>query len=132
MRSRYLSLAAIVIVLVAVFLFWNGPHSARGSGQNVVVLCSSCVYDKAGDGFGNPKVGIFLLDSDRGDIWVRQTRSTGESWFSVTRWRGQIIEQLRTGTLLIVGHFPRCDRGSGCRHIIQRRFDKEQRQELAH
>ena len=70
MRSRYLSLAAIVIVLVAVFLFWNGPHSARGSGQNVVVLCSSCVYDKAGDGFGNPKVGIFLLDTDHGDIWV--------------------------------------------------------------
>jgi len=65
MKSRYLSLAAIVIVLVAVFLFWNDPHSVRGSGQNIVVLCSSCTYE------GLPQTGqLILMDSNNGDIWI--------------------------------------------------------------
>jgi hypothetical protein len=65
MKSRYLSLAAIVIVVVAVFLFWNGPHTAHGSGQNIVVLCSSCTLE------GLPQTGsLILMDENNGDIWI--------------------------------------------------------------
>jgi hypothetical protein len=46
MKSRYLSLIAVAAIGLAVYLFWNGPHSVSGLGQNMVVLCSSCTYEE--------------------------------------------------------------------------------------
>lgn len=65
MKSRYLSVIAIALVSLAVYLFWSGPHSASGFGQNIVVLCSSCSYE------GLPREGhLVLMDSNSGDIWI--------------------------------------------------------------
>ncbi len=65
MKSRLLSLIAIVGVALAVFLFWSGPHSVRGSGQNIVVLCPSCSFD------GVPSGGyLALMDANSEEIWL--------------------------------------------------------------
>jgi len=65
MNSRYLLAIALVAVFLIALLFWNGPHSAQGAGQNILVLCSSCAYS------GLPQEGhLVLMDSSTGEIWI--------------------------------------------------------------
>ena len=67
MKMRTLILiAAAVLFAIAGFLFWNGPHAVRGSGQSVVVLCSSCSFEGIPGGSGY----LVLMDSNSGDVWL--------------------------------------------------------------
>ncbi len=53
------------LVLLIALLFWSAPDSARANNANVIVLCSSCVYE------GLPREGhLVLLDGDTGEIWM--------------------------------------------------------------
>jgi hypothetical protein len=66
MKSRYLlTLIVLVAAVLLVLVFWGGPRAAQGSGQNLVVLCSSCSFP------GLPQEGhLVLMDSSSGDIWI--------------------------------------------------------------
>ena len=70
MKSRYLLLIVSAVLAVGFFLFWNGPHSARGSNSNIVVICPSCSYD------GLPQEGhLVLMDSESGEVWIYNDRA---------------------------------------------------------
>jgi hypothetical protein len=65
MKTRYLGLIAVVVAVLGAFLFWNGPHSVQGLGQNTIVLCSSCTYS------GLPQAGhLVLMDGNTGEVWI--------------------------------------------------------------
>lgn len=65
MKLKYFAVFIVVLAAFAGYLFWNGPHSAHGSGSNIVVLCSSCSYA------GLPQEGhLVLLDANSGEIWI--------------------------------------------------------------
>ena len=66
MKSRYLGLIAVGLAALGAFLFWNGPHSVRGLGQNIVVLCSSCTYT----GLPQTEGHLVLMDGNTGEIWM--------------------------------------------------------------
>jgi hypothetical protein len=96
MKSRYLSLIAVAAIGLAVYLFWNGPHRVSGSGQNIVVLCSSCSVE------GVPNGGIFLMDANTGDVWI-YTDAAFEGKVNPIHWGkltlGQPIARLDRQTL---------------------------------
>jgi hypothetical protein len=66
MKMRHLIvIAAAVALAIFGFLFWNGPHAVHGSGQGIVVLCSSCTYS------GLAQTGhLVLMDGNTGEVWI--------------------------------------------------------------
>ena len=65
MKSRYLDLIAVVLAALGAFLFWNGPHTVQGLGQNTVFLCSSCTYS------GLPQTGhLILVAGNTEEVWI--------------------------------------------------------------
>jgi len=63
--SNLILIAAAVVLAIFGYLFWNGPHAVHGSGQNIVVLCSSCTYS------GLAQTGhLVLMDGNSGEVWI--------------------------------------------------------------